>query len=82
MDADGSSDPYVKVDVDGHSVQRTKIAPKTLNPEWDEQFIFMLTPAQVRMCCFDVPVCDTSCILQYRKGLDRVSIYFNCWDAD
>ena len=47
MDADGKSDPYIKIDVDGHSVQETKIAPKTLSPEWDETFIFMLEPDQV-----------------------------------
>jgi Ca2+-dependent lipid-binding protein len=47
MDADGRSDPYIKIDVDGHSVQETKIAPKTLSPEWDETFIFMLEPDQV-----------------------------------
>ena len=47
MDADGKSDPYVKVDVDGHSLQVTKIMSKTLNPVWDEKFIFVLEPDQV-----------------------------------
>jgi Ca2+-dependent lipid-binding protein len=47
MDADGKSDPYIKIDVDGHSLQQTKIQPKTLNPQWDEKFIFILEPQQV-----------------------------------
>jgi|LauGreDrversion4_2_1035121.scaffolds.fasta_scaffold798323_1 Ca2+-dependent lipid-binding protein len=47
MDANGKSDPYIKIDVDGHSQQQTSIAPKTLNPEWNETFIFTLDPDQV-----------------------------------
>jgi Ca2+-dependent lipid-binding protein len=47
MDTDGKSDPYIKIDVDGHSLQETNIVPKTLNPVWDEKFIFVLEPDQV-----------------------------------
>ncbi|XP_063820090.1 multiple C2 and transmembrane domain-containing protein 1 isoform X2 [Pseudophryne corroboree] len=37
MDANGLSDPYVKFRL-GHQKYRSKTLPKTLNPQWREQF--------------------------------------------
>jgi Ca2+-dependent lipid-binding protein len=51
MDSDGKSDPYIKVDVDGFCLQQTKVVSKNLNPEWDEKFIFTLSPQQVCVVC-------------------------------
>ena len=82
MDDDGKSDPYIKIDIDGHSLKDTRIIKKSLNPEWDEKIIFMLDPAHVltRPCRLRLmPTSDSS---QYRNGLDKVTIHFNCWDAD
>ncbi|XP_019372425.1 PREDICTED: multiple C2 and transmembrane domain-containing protein 1 isoform X2 [Gavialis gangeticus] len=41
MDANGLSDPYVKCRL-GHQKYKSKIVPKTLNPQWREQFDFHL----------------------------------------
>ncbi|XP_040436693.1 multiple C2 and transmembrane domain-containing protein 1 isoform X5 [Falco naumanni] len=41
MDANGRSDPYVKFRL-GHQKYKSKIVPKTLNPQWREQFDFHL----------------------------------------
>ncbi|KAM6104814.1 LOW QUALITY PROTEIN: multiple C2 and transmembrane domain-containing protein 1 [Pterocles gutturalis] len=41
MDANGLSDPYVKFRL-GHQKYKSKIVPKTLNPQWREQFDFHL----------------------------------------
>ncbi|NXC90331.1 MCTP1 protein, partial [Cercotrichas coryphoeus] len=41
MDANGLSDPYVKFRL-GHQKYKSKVIPKTLNPQWREQFDFHL----------------------------------------
>ncbi|XP_057645458.1 multiple C2 and transmembrane domain-containing protein 1 isoform X4 [Chionomys nivalis] len=41
MDSNGLSDPYVKFRL-GHQKYKSKIIPKTLNPQWREQFDFHL----------------------------------------
>ncbi|KFP87313.1 Multiple C2 and transmembrane domain-containing protein 1, partial [Acanthisitta chloris] len=41
MDANGLSDPYVKFRL-GHQKYKSKIVPKSLNPQWREQFDFHL----------------------------------------
>ncbi|XP_051512538.1 multiple C2 and transmembrane domain-containing protein 1-like isoform X4 [Myxocyprinus asiaticus] len=41
MDANGLSDPYVKFRM-GHQKYKSKTIPKTLNPQWREQFDFHL----------------------------------------
>ncbi|NWS21533.1 MCTP1 protein, partial [Pachyramphus minor] len=41
MDPNGLSDPYVKFRL-GHQKYKSKIVPKTLNPQWREQFDFHL----------------------------------------
>ncbi|XP_010212178.1 PREDICTED: multiple C2 and transmembrane domain-containing protein 1, partial [Tinamus guttatus] len=41
MDVNGLSDPYVKFRL-GHQKYKSKIMPKTLNPQWREQFDFHL----------------------------------------
>ncbi|XP_030636827.1 multiple C2 and transmembrane domain-containing protein 1 [Chanos chanos] len=41
MDANGLSDPYVKFRLD-HQKYKSKTIPKTLNPQWREQFDFHL----------------------------------------
>ncbi|XP_061873768.1 multiple C2 and transmembrane domain-containing protein 1 [Colius striatus] len=45
MDANGLSDPYVKFRL-GHQKYKSKIVPKTLNPQWREQFDFHLYEEQ------------------------------------
>ncbi|XP_029018210.1 multiple C2 and transmembrane domain-containing protein 1 isoform X3 [Betta splendens] len=45
MDANGLSDPYVKFRM-GHQKYRSKTIPKTLNPQWREQFDFHLYDEQ------------------------------------
>ena len=37
-DANGKSDPYVKFDLNGEEVFKTKVQKKTLNPAWNEFF--------------------------------------------
>lgn len=39
MDLNGSSDPYVRLQL-GKQRSRTKVVKKSLNPTWDEEFIF------------------------------------------
>ncbi|XP_061762223.1 multiple C2 and transmembrane domain-containing protein 1-like isoform X6 [Nerophis ophidion] len=39
MDDNGRSDPYVKFKM-GHQKYKSKVIPKTLNPQWREQFDF------------------------------------------
>ncbi|KAL6045545.1 hypothetical protein STEG23_026301, partial [Scotinomys teguina] len=41
MDSNGLSDPYVKFRL-GHQKYKSKIMPRTLNPQWREQFDFHL----------------------------------------
>ncbi|XP_029429004.1 multiple C2 and transmembrane domain-containing protein 1 isoform X2 [Rhinatrema bivittatum] len=45
MDANGLSDPYVKFRL-GHQKCKSKTVPKTLNPQWREQFDFHLYEEQ------------------------------------
>uniref|UniRef100_A0A3B3YMQ9 Multiple C2 and transmembrane domain-containing protein 1 n=1 Tax=Poecilia mexicana TaxID=48701 RepID=A0A3B3YMQ9_9TELE len=45
MDANGFSDPYVKFRM-GHQKYKSKTIPKTLNPQWREQFDFHLYEEQ------------------------------------
>ncbi|KAM4615923.1 multiple C2 and transmembrane domain-containing protein 1 [Polymixia lowei] len=45
MDANGLSDPYVKFRM-GHQKYKSKTVPKTLNPQWREQFDFHLYEEQ------------------------------------
>ncbi|KAM6945192.1 multiple C2 and transmembrane domain-containing protein 1 isoform 2-T2 [Lycodopsis pacificus] len=45
MDANGLSDPYVKFKM-GHQKYKSKTIPKTLNPQWREQFDFHLYDEQ------------------------------------
>ncbi|XP_068422648.1 multiple C2 and transmembrane domain-containing protein 1 isoform X5 [Clinocottus analis] len=45
MDANGLSDPYVKFKM-GHQKYKSKTIPKTLNPQWREQFDFHLYEEQ------------------------------------
>ncbi|XP_072290103.1 multiple C2 and transmembrane domain-containing protein 1 isoform X4 [Eucyclogobius newberryi] len=45
MDANGLSDPYVKFRM-GHQKYKSKTMPKTLNPQWREQFDFHLYEEQ------------------------------------
>uniref|UniRef100_A0A673L6F6 Multiple C2 and transmembrane domain-containing protein 1-like n=1 Tax=Sinocyclocheilus rhinocerous TaxID=307959 RepID=A0A673L6F6_9TELE len=45
MDANGLSDPYVKFRM-GHQKYKSKTMPKTLNPQWREQFDFHLYDEQ------------------------------------
>ncbi|CAL9708204.1 unnamed protein product [Knipowitschia caucasica] len=45
MDANGLSDPYAKFRM-GHQKYKTKTMPKTLNPQWREQFDFHLYEEQ------------------------------------
>ena len=39
MDSNGKSDPYVKLSLCGKQ-HKSKVVSKTLNPRWDESFIF------------------------------------------
>ncbi|XP_076010301.1 multiple C2 and transmembrane domain-containing protein 1 isoform X2 [Genypterus blacodes] len=45
MDANGRSDPYVKFRM-GHQKYKSKTIPKTLNPQWREQFDFNMYDEQ------------------------------------
>ncbi|XP_067294306.1 multiple C2 and transmembrane domain-containing protein 1 isoform X2 [Pseudorasbora parva] len=45
MDSNGLSDPYVKFRM-GHQKYKSKTIPKTLNPQWREQFDFHLYDEQ------------------------------------
>ncbi|XP_024909023.1 multiple C2 and transmembrane domain-containing protein 1 isoform X2 [Cynoglossus semilaevis] len=45
MDANGLSDPYVKFRM-GHQKYKSKTMPKTLNPQWREQFDFHMYEEQ------------------------------------
>eukprot|EP01112_Ceratiomyxa_fruticulosa_P011445 TRINITY_DN3101_c0_g1_i1.p2 TRINITY_DN3101_c0_g1~~TRINITY_DN3101_c0_g1_i1.p2 ORF type:complete len:108 (+),score=23.74 TRINITY_DN3101_c0_g1_i1:1776-2099(+) len=39
MDISGKSDPYCKISY-GNKTYQTKIVPKSLNPSWNETFLF------------------------------------------
>ncbi len=36
----GSSDPQVRINIDGFHVQKTKFIRKTLSPSWNEKIVF------------------------------------------
>jgi hypothetical protein len=40
MDLIGTADPYVTFDIRGQDQQKSKIIKNSLNPEWNEKFIF------------------------------------------
>ena len=42
MDKCGTSDPYCKVKVDSHTIHKTKIVKKSLDPVWNETFDLIL----------------------------------------
>ncbi|CAD5208747.1 unnamed protein product [Bursaphelenchus xylophilus] len=41
-DASGSSDPYVRVKYNGRNIYKTNTIYKNLNPQWDEEFAFLI----------------------------------------
>ncbi|CAD5206027.1 unnamed protein product [Bursaphelenchus okinawaensis] len=41
-DASGSSDPYVRVKYNGRNIYKTNTIFKNLNPQWDEEFAFLI----------------------------------------
>ena len=51
----GASDPYLRIDLvtlDGEEVEDsvlTKTKKRTLNPKWDEEFIFRVKPSQHKL---------------------------------
>uniref|UniRef100_A0A8C6WXP5 Multiple C2 domains, transmembrane 1a n=1 Tax=Neogobius melanostomus TaxID=47308 RepID=A0A8C6WXP5_9GOBI len=53
MDTNGLSDPYVKFKM-GHQKYKSKTMPKTLNPQWREQFDFHLYEEHGAMCTIDL----------------------------
>ena len=55
MDYFGASDPYVKIDLvdikDDEVIDsvRTETKKRTLNPDWDEEFVFRVKPAEHKL---------------------------------
>ena len=56
MDWIGRSDPYLKIDLvannDDNEVidsVRTETKKRTLNPDWDEEFVFRVKPAEHKL---------------------------------
>ena len=56
MDCFGFSDPYVKIDLvannDDNEVidsVRTETKKRTLNPDWNEEFVFRVKPAEHKL---------------------------------
>ena len=56
MDYFGRNDPYVKIDLvannDDNEVidsVRTETKKRTLNPDWDEEFVFRVNPAEHKL---------------------------------
>ena len=56
MDYFGTSDPYVKIDLvannDDNEVidsVRTETKKRTLNPDWNEEFVFRVNPAEHKL---------------------------------
>ncbi|KAI1706019.1 c2 domain-containing protein [Ditylenchus destructor] len=56
-DASGSSDPYVKVKYQSKSIYKTNTVYRSLNPNWDEEFTFLISdptaPLQIEVYDFD-----------------------------
>ena len=48
----GTSDPYVKFQLNGNSVFKSKIVLKNLNPAWNEEFVLKLTPSLIKEITF------------------------------
>ena len=48
----GTSDPYVKFQLNGNSVYKSKIVLKNLNPVWNEEFVLKLTPSLIKEITF------------------------------
>ncbi|XP_043574480.1 double C2-like domain-containing protein beta isoform X2 [Chiloscyllium punctatum] len=62
MDANGYSDPYVKIylkpDVDKKSKHKTAVKKKTLNPEFNEEFCYEIKQADLAKKTLEVTVWD------------------------
>ncbi|XP_020601682.1 double C2-like domain-containing protein beta [Orbicella faveolata] len=62
MDANGYSDPYVKCylkpDVHKKSKRRTSVKKKTLNPEYNEEFVYEIAHHDLAKKCLELTVWD------------------------
>ncbi|KAI9266501.1 C2 domain-containing protein [Phascolomyces articulosus] len=74
VDKSGTSDPYVRVRIDGHSVYKTKAISKTLAPTWGEEFIIQIpghpTPIRFKVKDFN----------KLSRAVDLGESRYNIWD--
>jgi len=74
-DASGFSDPYAKVHL-GQVVHKTHVKKKTLDPEWDEQFDFHGTLAEMVATPLEVVLSDQDTGGLSKTRLGQVSLSF------
>ena len=87
MDCFGFSDPYVKIDLvannDDNEVidsVRTETKKRTLNPDWDEEFVFRVKPAEHKLVLkiFDEDKWSTDDFLGRSLVTVVTRLEFNC----
>ena len=74
-DASGFSDPYAKVHL-GQVAHKTHVKKKTLDPEWDEQFDFHGTLAEMVATPLEVVLSDQDTGGLSKTSLGQVSLSF------
>lgn len=76
-DVNGLSDPYVKLwlTYDGKRVkkQKTKCKPKTLNPDFNETFVFEVETDKLPLTCLSIVVMDRDLVTQ-NELIGRIAI--------
>ena len=59
LDANGRSDPFVKVSVGSNKVEKTPVIKKTLSPKWDKEYTFRgITDMEARGQQLEIAVWD------------------------
>ncbi|KAI7856792.1 hypothetical protein BDC45DRAFT_502332 [Circinella umbellata] len=72
VDKSGTSDPYVRIRIDGQQVHRTKTIPKTLAPTWNEEFTHEIT---------DQPTSIQFKIKDFNRFSRSVDLGVSCWNV-
>ncbi|KAI7885425.1 C2 domain-containing protein [Mucor mucedo] len=74
VDKSGTSDPYVRVKVGKEQIYKTQVIPKTLDPEWNETFIWRVGGEPF---IFDFKVKDHN---RVKSAVDLGQTRCNLWD--
>jgi Ca2+-dependent lipid-binding protein len=63
----GSSDPYVKFQLNGVNVFKSKIIRQNLNPEWNEEFSIKLAPSLISRATIEKMSAESASLISWNQ---------------